>query len=182
MEYDKTTTGQSLIIAEQALVIAGQKLVSIALGLWSNPMVCKWLVQPLSSIARSLSETPMEWKILFWHIFPSPRSLCQWRWNEKSFCSEVHPSPKDVFQPRWLNRSSGFHRPGNFLSVDGTKGRFEVLESNVFHPGRNYLSLDGVWSHKWPVIFPSAQKFLNSRCIGQQKVPKWSPSQPKFPW
>ena len=60
MEYDKTTTGQSLIIAEQALVIAGQKLVSIALGLWSNPMVCKWLVQPLSSIARSLSETPME--------------------------------------------------------------------------------------------------------------------------
>ena len=48
MEYDKTTTGQSLIIAEQeliiaeqALVIAGQKLVSIALGFWSNPMVCK---------------------------------------------------------------------------------------------------------------------------------------------
>ena len=60
MEYDKTTTGQSLIIAEQALVIAGQKLVSIALGLWSNPMVCKWLLQPLSSIARSLSEPPME--------------------------------------------------------------------------------------------------------------------------
>ena len=35
-------------------------LGSIALGLWPNPMVCKWLLQPLSSIARSLSKTPME--------------------------------------------------------------------------------------------------------------------------
>ena len=35
-------------------------LVSISPGLWPNPMVCNWLVQPLSSIARSLSETPME--------------------------------------------------------------------------------------------------------------------------
>ena len=52
--------GQALVIARQELIIARQELVSIALGLWSNPMVCKWLLQPLSSIARSLSETPME--------------------------------------------------------------------------------------------------------------------------
>ena len=52
--------GQALVIARQELIIARQELVSIALGLWSNPMVCKWLLQPLSSIARSLSKTPME--------------------------------------------------------------------------------------------------------------------------
>ena len=93
----------------------------------------------------------------------------------------MSPSPEGISRQRWLNRASGFHRPGNSLSVDGTKSQEGVLKSRGFHPGRNYRSVDGVYNRKWQGNLPSAEELVNSRCRGQRKVTKWSPSRQKFP-
>ena len=115
-------------------------------------------------------------KSLLWHFLPSPGGLSQTRWNGKacsgtffhrpvvylkpdglgkSFFSKIHPSPKGIFQPRWLNRASGFHRPRNSLSVDGTKSRDQVWNVEDFHHGRNFQSVDGVYSQRQALSTPS---------------------------
>ena len=104
-------------------------------------------------------------KSLLWQFLPSHEGLSQPRCIEKScsgtffhrpvvylkpdglgksFFSKIHPSPKGIFQPRWLNRASGFHRPRNSLSVDGTKSRDQVWKVEDFHHGRNFQCVDGV--------------------------------------
>ena len=144
-------------------------------------MVCKKLVTAFVSIARRLISKLMDRKSLFWQLFPSPRNLYQMRWSEKSFFPKFAPSPEGIFLSRWLKRSSGFHRPGNFLSMDGMKSRKGVGKSSGFHPGRNYRSFDGVNSQKLLGSFPSDKAFFNWRCMGWQKVSIWSPSRQKFP-
>ena len=124
----------------------------------------------------------MEWKSLFWHIFPSPRSLYQMQWNEKCFFSKETPSLKRFSQNRRLKRSSGFHRPEKSCSVDGTTSLEEVWKAEIFHPGRNYRCVDGVFSQKQLGKLPSFKRLVNIRCIGKKKVPKWAPSIRKFSW
>ena len=89
--------------------------------------------------------------------------------RRKDFFSKIAPSLEGFSLHRWLKGSSGFHRPGNFLNVDGTIGHKEVWKVEVFHPGRNCQSVDGINSHEQLEKPPSAQKLINSRCRGKEK-------------
>ena len=104
------------------------------------------------------------------------------QWNEKCFFSKETPSLKRFSQNRRLKRSSGFHRPEKSCSVDGTTSLEEVWKAEIFHPGRNYRCVDGVFSQKQLGKLPSFKRLVNIRCIGKKKVPKWAPSIRKFSW
>ena len=104
------------------------------------------------------------------------------QWNEKCFFSKETPSLKCFSQHRRLKRSSGFHRPEKSCSVDGTTSLEEVWKAEIFHSGRNYRYVDGVFSQKQLGKLPSFKRLVNIRCIGKKKVPKWAPSIRKFNW
>ena len=121
----------------------------------------------------------MDWKIWFWHIFPSHRSLTQTWWTEKSFFSKVAPSPEGISQPRWSNRASGFHRLGNYLSMDGKKSPEGVPVSSGFHPHRNKSMSDGGFSQKCPdTLHPHRNKSMSDGGFSQKRPntlhPYWS--------
>ena len=53
--------------------------------------------------------------------------------------------------------------------MDGTKSLEGGLESSGFHPGRNYLSVDGAKSQKLLGSFPSDKAFLIDDVWGDKK-------------
>ena len=104
------------------------------------------------------------------------------QWNEKCFFSKETPSLKCFSQHRRLKRSSVFHRPEISHSVDGTTSLKEVWKAEIFHSGRNYRYVDGVFSQNKLGKLPAFKRLVNIRCIGKKKVPKWAPSIRKFSW
>ena len=89
------------------------------------------------------------------------------QWNEKCFFSKETPSLKCFSQHRRLKRSSVFHRPEISHSVDGTTSLKEVWKAEIFHSGRNYRYVDGVFSQKQLERLPAFKRLVNIRCIGK---------------